>query len=158
MFSRSCRSNLGVLYKGVSFNSHGGQARYLQTSFHLRLQNSNANGSLALHQQQQQQLRLLSSKPAASLLTIPPQEFIEHLQKHNITRCWVVFDKDKQCPVASHPELQELADFFREDPIDFMEHEGIFMNLGQRTQCLLGAFVWRTCRGQAVCTCTFVSH
>ena len=84
------------------------------------------------------------------ILAKSPSDFVQLLQDNNINRCYVVYDKKTGKPKASHPELQELADFFAADDIDYRQHEGAFMALGMRTKALLGAFIWRTNRGQAV--------
>ena len=86
----------------------------------------------------------------SSLIDMHPHDFLGYLKEKNIQRCFLVYDQDENKIKASHPELQELADYFQQDKIDFREHEGVFLTVGQRTQCLLGAFVWRTARGQAV--------
>jgi len=93
--------------------------------------------------------RYVSTSPNAALLAQSPQKFLEYLRQHNIRRAYIVYDEETGAPRASHPELQDLSDFFALDKIDFRKHEGVFLSVGARTQCLMGAFVWNTCRGQA---------
>ncbi|XP_064633528.1 leucine dehydrogenase-like [Lineus longissimus] len=83
------------------------------------------------------------------LLDIEPNEFVKFLKEKNIQRCYMVHDPDLEKPVVSHRELQEFAEFFAQDKIDYRQHEGVFMEIGPRSNCLLGAFVWNTNRGQA---------
>ncbi len=91
-----------------------------------------------------------SAEKKENLVDMKPVDFIEYLKKHKIRRCFMVHNRDTNTPKVSHPELQDLADFFAKDKIDYDGHEGVFMMLGMRTNVLMGAFVWRTCRGQAV--------
>ncbi|XP_033114643.1 leucine dehydrogenase-like isoform X2 [Anneissia japonica] len=86
---------------------------------------------------------------SASLLSMSPQNFIDYLKSQNIKRLYLVFDPEEQTVRVSHPDLEELKTFLLNDKVDFDEHEGVFMQLGKRTNCLLGAFIWRTNRGQA---------
>ena len=51
--------------------------------------------------------------------------------------------------LSSHPVLQPIADFLQSDTRDFARHEGLFFQVAQTHESLLGAFVHRTCRGQA---------
>lgn len=51
--------------------------------------------------------------------------------------------------VSSHAVLQPLADQLADDWRDFDCHEGIFVQIAPGTGTLQGAFVHRTCRGQA---------
>jgi hypothetical protein len=90
------------------------------------------------------------------LLDIEPNEFVEYLKKKKIQRCFMVHDPVLRKPVVSHPELQEFANFFTRDEIDYRDHEGVFMEIGPRSNCLLGAFVWNTNRGQAVSIVSFI--
>ena len=94
-----------------------------------------------------------SAKSQSSLLGLTPNKFLDFLKENKIRRCFIVYNRNEQKLVASHEELQEFADFFSQDMTidgDFKEHEGIFLGVGLRTESLLGAFLWRTCRGQAV--------
>ncbi|XP_078676478.1 leucine dehydrogenase-like [Branchiostoma floridae x Branchiostoma belcheri] len=84
-----------------------------------------------------------------SLLAMDPNRFAGHLQKLGIKRCFVVWDFEEGKVKVSHPELEELAQFCAADKVNYDEHEGVFMEVGRRTGVLMGAFVWRTYRGQA---------
>lgn len=86
---------------------------------------------------------------AGSLLELSPADFVKFLKENNIRRSFVVHDQETGKAQVSHPALQELAHFFDNDDVDYKEHEGTFMALGMRTGALMGAFVWRTDRGQA---------
>ena len=97
------------------------------------------------------------SYPKNALVEKTPTDFIKYMREQKINRCFVVYDKKTGKPKASHPELQELADFFANDDMDYRKHEGAFMTIGTRTGALLGVFIWRTDRGQAVSTLTFTT-
>ncbi|XP_035665311.1 leucine dehydrogenase-like [Branchiostoma floridae] len=84
-----------------------------------------------------------------SLLAMDPNRFAGHLQKLGIRRCFVVWDFEEGKAKVSHPELEELAQFCAADKVNYDQHEGVFMEVGRRTGVLMGAFVWRTYRGQA---------
>ena len=66
-------------------------------------------------------------------------------------RGWFAHDPSASGGVrASHPSLESVADFMREDTVgDYVNHEGVYLQLGKRTGALMGAFVWNTSRGQA---------
>lgn len=84
-----------------------------------------------------------------NLLTISPQKFIDFLRAENISRFFLVYAPDTHRLIASHTQLQALADYFSADKRDFMRHEGIFVQISKKNDTLLGAFVHRTKRGQA---------
>ena len=50
---------------------------------------------------------------------------------------------------ASHSSLEFLAEMMRQDERDWLNHEGMYFELGRRTNVVLGAYVWNTSRGQA---------
>lgn len=81
------------------------------------------------------------------LLRLNPQEFIAFARRHGIRRCHFVWDGSSVQP--SHPELAPIARFFEDDPRDFMQHEGVFLQISREHATLQGAFVHRTVRGQA---------
>ena len=85
-----------------------------------------------------------------SLTELGPYEFVKFLKLKKISRCYIVFDKETGKAKASHPELQEIADFLEQDTLDYRQHEGVFFQVGIRTGCLLGTYIWKTSRGQAV--------
>ncbi|XP_022104027.1 uncharacterized protein LOC110986459 isoform X2 [Acanthaster planci] len=90
-----------------------------------------------------------SDGSTTSLLETQPNDFVDFLKEKKIRRCFVVYDTSAGEVRVSHPELEELARFAREDRVDYDKHEAVFMEVGARSGCLLGAFIWRTNRGQA---------
>ncbi|XP_038054455.1 leucine dehydrogenase-like isoform X1 [Patiria miniata] len=90
-----------------------------------------------------------SDKPTGSILELQPNDFVDFLKEKKIRRCFVVYDSRAGEVRVSHPELEELVRFSREDRVDYDNHEAVFLEVGARSGCLLGAFVWRTNRGQA---------
>ncbi len=88
-------------------------------------------------------------KNSDNLLEVHPQEFVEFLNQANIRQFYFVFDRAQKKIIASHPELQPIADFILTDKRDFLEHEGLFFRVTEKYDTLLGAFVHRTVRGQA---------
>ena len=92
-----------------------------------------------------------SASSGSSLMKLDPYEFVTYMKENNMKRCFVVYNKTKEAPVTSHPDLLEgLRDFCASEKIDYLSHEGFFLEIGRRSGALLGAFVWRTNRGQAV--------
>jgi leucine dehydrogenase len=85
----------------------------------------------------------------ANLLAISPTEFIAWLKVRGIRRFHLALDQDSGVIKASHDELQPVADFINSDTRDFMGHEGLFFQVSDQHDTLQGAFVHRTCRGQA---------
>jgi len=84
-----------------------------------------------------------------SLIDIGIQEFIRFLRNEDISRFYFVYNPVEKKVISSHHQLQPLADFFQSDKRDFMEHEGMFFQVTNEHNTLQGAFVHRTCRGQA---------
>ena len=84
-----------------------------------------------------------------NLLAISPTEFVAWLKERGIRRFHLVLDQDSGAVTASHDELQPVADFINADTRDFMGHEGLFFQVSKKHDTLQGAFVHRTCRGQA---------
>ncbi len=78
-----------------------------------------------------------------------PQQFIDFLKKENIKRFHFIYDEKKGKVIASHKQLQAVADFLDNDKRDFAKHEGLFFQLTEKYDILQGAFVHRTNRGQA---------
>lgn len=83
------------------------------------------------------------------LLTLSPSMLVDYLKECGITAFHLVFDDAKQKIVASHRELQSLAEFINNDTRDFQQHEGLFFQIDNTQDTLQGAFVHRTVRGQA---------
>ncbi len=73
-----------------------------------------------------------------------------HRALSEIKRGWIAHDENANGEVkASHPNLEFLAEMMRQDERDWLSHEGMYFELGRRTNVVLGAFVWNTSRGQA---------
>ncbi len=87
-----------------------------------------------------------------------PQDLIAFLKDRGIQRFYVVYDRDKQELRASHPELKFLVDFLRQDTRDYANHEGLFVQVSKKFSVLHGAFIHRTCRGQAAGGSRFWSY
>ena len=85
----------------------------------------------------------------ATLMSLPPQDFVAFCQAENIHRFSLVLDAQTGRVMSSHPQLQLLADFVGSDTRDFMQHEGLFFQVTPEHNTLQGAFVHRTRRGQA---------
>jgi glutamate dehydrogenase/leucine dehydrogenase len=82
-------------------------------------------------------------------LTSSIPAFASWLRAQGIRRFHVVWDPKTQAFTASHAVLAPLADWMNEDTRDAEQHEGCFFQLTRNHDILLGAFVHRTCRGQA---------
>lgn len=80
---------------------------------------------------------------------LSPQAFCAWLSQHDITRFFLVWNETEQRVDVSHRALQPLADLLQADGRDYLRHEGIFVQVDPDTGVLQGAFVHRTCRGQA---------
>lgn len=84
-----------------------------------------------------------------SLMTMKPDEFVEYMKRNDVSRCYVVYNDEEMRPVSSDETLfDEMVDFCISQKHDYLRHEGFFLEIGQRTDTLMGAFVWRTNRGQ----------
>ena len=77
-----------------------------------------------------------------------PNDFKEYLKANDITRLILYYDVKTSSIKISHQEkLSPITDYFSEHP-DWQDHEGCFIEIGKRSGALMGAFVWRTNRGQ----------
>jgi glutamate dehydrogenase/leucine dehydrogenase len=85
----------------------------------------------------------------ATLMSLPPQDFVAFCRAEGIRRFSLVPDTRTGRVMSSHSQLQPLADFVGSDTRDFMQHEGLFFQVTQEHDTLQGAFVHRTRRGQA---------
>ena len=83
------------------------------------------------------------------LAKLAPKAFCEALQTLNIDRFYFVWSAETATLYASHPELEPLGQDIAARHRDFDKHEAIFMQRSPRTGILQGAFIHRTCRGQA---------
>jgi glutamate dehydrogenase/leucine dehydrogenase len=83
------------------------------------------------------------------LARLSPLEFVDFLRREKIKRFNFVYDPESRQVRSSHPQLHPLADFILNDRRDFAGHEGLFFQVTERYDTLQGAFIHRTCRGQA---------
>jgi len=83
------------------------------------------------------------------LVRLNPSDFVKFLRTEKIRRFYFVYDPIDKHVRSSHTQLQPLAEFVQGDRRDFAGHEGLFFQVTDRYDTLQGAFVHRTCRGQA---------
>ncbi len=88
-------------------------------------------------------------KQPDQLLGLEPIDFVRFLQDHAIHRFCFVLDRSTGRLKSSHGMLQSIADRLSDDTRDFIDHEGMFFQVSRKYDTLQGAFVHRTCRGQA---------
>lgn len=81
------------------------------------------------------------------LYKLSPYEFSDILKKENIGRCYVL-KQDGQLEY-SHEVLKDVLDESQLKELDH-DHEAVFFHIGQRSDCLMSVFLWRTNRGQGV--------
>jgi glutamate dehydrogenase/leucine dehydrogenase len=86
---------------------------------------------------------------AVELGRLSPAAFRRFLAVAGIRRFFLAWDEEAGDVRASHPELAPLARLLAADRRDFDRHEGIFVQVAPDTGVLQGAFIHRTCRGQA---------
>jgi leucine dehydrogenase len=86
---------------------------------------------------------------ASELGRLSPAAFRSFLAAAGIRRFFLVWDEEAQEVRVSHPELAPLARLLAADRRDFDRHEGVFVQVAPETGVLQGAFIHRTCRGQA---------
>ncbi|MDO8644416.1 MAG: Glu/Leu/Phe/Val dehydrogenase dimerization domain-containing protein, partial [bacterium] len=84
-----------------------------------------------------------------SLIDLSPEKFVSFLKEKGIRRFYFVFDPVEKVVRSSHPELEPIAEFLRNDKRDFLEHEGLFFQVTEKFDTLQGAFIHKTNRGQA---------
>ncbi|GFR10010.1 leucine dehydrogenase [Trichonephila clavata] len=98
----------------------------------------------------QRAVRQYCSKTENYLLSSCPTIFVDFLKSKKINRCFFVWSESENKVVASHPELKEIEDWLNDSKNPhYLQHEAIFLAVGMRTNCLLGAFLWKVDRGQA---------
>lgn len=86
----------------------------------------------------------------ASILSMKPSEFVEYMKSNNLKRCSVTYDETSMSTVVNSEKFNGLKEFCSvANNKDYVKHEGLFLEIGRRSEALLGAFVWRTDRGQA---------
>ncbi|XP_057302821.1 uncharacterized protein LOC130636983 [Hydractinia symbiolongicarpus] len=86
-----------------------------------------------------------------SIMSMKPCDFVKYMKRNKLHRCFIVHDETSMQPISSNDEttFNELTEFCLNDKHDYRNHEGLFLEIGKRSSALLGAFVWRTNRGQA---------
>ncbi len=89
------------------------------------------------------------SATAPELGLLSPAAFRRFLAAAGIRRFFLAWDEESQTVRASHPELAPLAEMLAADRRDFDRHEGVFVQVAPESGVLQGAFIHRTCRGQA---------
>lgn len=82
------------------------------------------------------------------LLESSPQTFIDQLREIG-GRGYVVRRAASGALEASHAVLEPIRELCERDTRDFLDHEGLFFEVGRESGALLAAFVHRTRRGQA---------
>jgi len=83
------------------------------------------------------------------VLELTIEEFKEAMKAAGTRRVYLVWDDVERRVLASHAFLEPWADELARDRVDYQRHEGIFLEIGRQSDCLLGAFVHNTTRGQA---------
>lgn len=78
-------------------------------------------------------------------LSLP--RFASFLRDKGIHRAFFIWDDPTKQLVASHSDLQPVADFIQTEHRDFARHEGIFLQVPEGFDCLQAAFIHKTCRG-----------
>jgi leucine dehydrogenase len=84
-----------------------------------------------------------------NLHSLSPQKFVYFIKNEKIKKFYFVYDSNNKKMRASHSQLQPVADFIGSDTRDFMIHEGLFFQITEKYDTLLGASIHRTNRGQA---------
>lgn len=84
-----------------------------------------------------------------SLHSLSPTRFCDTLKQLDVRRVCLRFDAASGRVTASHPGLTPLADWLEANTRDFDEHEAVFLERGERSGALMGAFIHKTVRGQA---------
>jgi leucine dehydrogenase len=90
-----------------------------------------------------------ASAASMELARLSPAEFRRVLGEAGIRRFFLAWDAQAGAVRVSHPELAPLGRLFEQDRRDFDRHEGVFVQVAPDTGVLQGAFIHRTCRGQA---------
>ena len=84
-----------------------------------------------------------------SLMAMKPDKFVENMKRNDVTRCYVVYNYEETRPVCSGETVfNEMVNFCLNQKHDYLRHEGFFLEIGQRTDTLMGAFISITNRGQ----------
>lgn len=86
-------------------------------------------------------------KPS-NLWDASPAQLAELLAAHNRRRGFLITAPRSGRLLASHPALAPVVESISEDASDFDHHQAIFLEVGQKSGHLLGAFLHQTHRGQ----------
>ncbi|KAH3761102.1 Glu/Leu/Phe/Val dehydrogenase [Pelomyxa schiedti] len=90
-----------------------------------------------------------TTTPSFDICRASPQQVASAMLDAGVRRAYVAWDEGRQRPVASHPMFDPLADLLNRDPTNYKRHEAFFIEVGQLSHYLHGAFIWRTDRGAA---------
>ena len=82
-----------------------------------------------------------------SLVNKSPKQFVQFLKDQGIHRFYIASQDGKV--VSSHPQLNEIAQYFQNDKVNFNNHEGLFFQVDKKTDILFSANVHKSKRGQA---------
>jgi glutamate dehydrogenase/leucine dehydrogenase len=82
------------------------------------------------------------------MLRQAPHELARELAAAGVRRFYFITDRQGKVR-ASHPLLEPAANFLAADRRDYQAHEGLFFQISREHHTILGAFVHKTCRGQA---------
>lgn len=86
------------------------------------------------------------------LSTLEPEAFAEELRRLDLRRAAFVHDQngEEQRIHCSHPELEPLARALLANTRDYDRHLAVFLEVGEQTGVLMGAFLHRARRGQGI--------
>ncbi|KAL9644296.1 hypothetical protein ABK040_005757 [Willaertia magna] len=84
---------------------------------------------------------------ATNTSALSPEQFQEEMKKEGITRGYIVYDAKEKKLIASHPLFEDLGKFITNDKRDFLNHEGVFFQIGPKSGLLFAAFLHKSNRG-----------
>lgn len=85
--------------------------------------------------------------PSSTLMSATPADFIKEMKKNGLRRAYIVHDSKNNTTQVSHPMFEQMAQTIVNDKRDFLGHEALFFEIGQRSNALLAAFIQKTKRG-----------
>lgn len=84
-----------------------------------------------------------------NLWQLSPDALMKLMKEHQQKRAFVVTNPTSGELQASHPWLlQSIVEALQADTRDYQRHQGMFFEIGVKSDHLLGAFIHRTIRGQ----------
>lgn len=83
-----------------------------------------------------------------NLWQLSPNALMKLMKEHQQKRAFVVTNPTTGELQASHPWLQSIVEALQADTRDYQRHQGMFFEIGKKSDHLLGAFIHRTIRGQ----------